>query len=72
MVGFVGFCIIGEINKSLFQFFSKKYFLIFLWFVITFLFKKKIKKIYLKKTQNNDLFISPTNKSQHVDFFLVK
>ena len=30
---------------------------------------KKIIKIFLKKTQNNDLFISPTNKSHNMDFF---
>ena len=29
--------------------------------------KKEKKK--LEKTQNNDLFISPTNKSQKMDFF---
>ena len=68
-MGYVCFCIIGEINKSLFQVFSNNIFEIILWFVITFLTIRKIKKIFSKKTKNNDLFISPTNKSHDVDFF---
>jgi hypothetical protein len=61
----VGFCIIGEIKKSFFKIFQKEKKIIFLWSVITFL-------INLAKTQNSDLFISPTNKSHKMDFFLVK
>ena len=35
-------------------------------------YKKKIKKKKIGKTQNNDLFISPTNKSHKMDFFCEK
>jgi hypothetical protein len=45
----VGFCIIGEIKKSLFQIFKKKINLIFLWSVITFLIIKKEKYFFFGK-----------------------
>jgi len=48
-VEIVGFCIIGEIKKSLFQIFQKKK-KKFLWSVITFLIiRKNKKKIFWQK-----------------------
>ena len=54
------------------SFCKKKFFNFFLVCYYFSDYEKKIKKIFLDKTQNHDLFISPTKKSHKLDFFLVK
>jgi hypothetical protein len=69
-VEIVGFCIIGEIKKSLFQIFQKIINLIFLWSVITFLIIKKIKnkKFWQKLKIMICLFHQPTNPTLWIFF----
>ena len=51
--------IIGEIRKSLFQFFWKKKFWLFFWIRNVISNKRKLEKNFFWKNWNNDFFISP-------------